>query len=146
MSDVSENRIRVKMQPELTPVRLEEKVDVNAEIDVGVETHLKGLGVVGVVLATLGALGMVLACVLFAFGYPTPWVHDVNDDGANAFVKAVVISGALGVALLFVGTSLFFYGRTVLGSGSLDQYATHEVQVGDAGESWAQAEAQTGGA
>jgi hypothetical protein len=130
---MDDNRIRVRLQPELTPARLEDKMDVNAEIDVGVETHLKGLGVFGAVLATVGALAMVVAATMFAFGYPTPWVHDINDDGANAFVKGVILTAVTGIVLLFVGTSAFFYGRTVLGSGQVDQFATHEVLVGQGG-------------
>jgi len=34
-----------------------------------------------------------------------------------------------GVVLLFFGASSFFYGRTVLGSGSLDQFTDSDVEV-----------------
>jgi hypothetical protein len=129
VSDVNENRIRVTMQPEMTPVRLEDKVDVNAEIDVGVESHLRGLGVAGAVCVALGALAILVASMMFAFGYPTPWRGDINDSFHNAYVLSVIEIAAAGVILLFFGTTAFFYGRTVLGSGALDQYATHEVQV-----------------
>jgi hypothetical protein len=128
---MTENRIRVKVEPELTPVRLEDKMDVHAEIDVGVESHLKGLGVFGAVLATVGALLIVVAAIMFAFGFPTPWYGSIDDAGHNAFVKAVVITAAAGVTFLFVGTSAFFYGRTVLGSGHLDQFATTAVDVAE---------------
>lgn len=129
MSDVSENRIRVNMQPELTPVRLEDKMDVNAVIDVGVDTHLKGIGVAGAVAATLGALGIFVAAIMLAFNFPTPWYGAVNDAAHVAIVKGIVITAAGGVILLFIGTSAFFYGRTVLGSGHLDQFATSNVEI-----------------
>lgn len=120
MSDVDENRIRVNLQPELTPTRHEDRVDVTAAVDVGVQTHLKGWGVVGAVCLGLGLVAMLVALVMFSFGgFP---MH-VN------FVKTVVLLASAGVVLLFFGTSAFFFGRTVLGSGRVDQYATREVEV-----------------
>lgn len=130
---MSENRIRVKVQPELTPVRLEDKMDVNAEIQVGVNTHLRGLGVAGAVCVGVGTLALLVAALMFFFGYPEPWYGPADDAGHTAFVKAVILVGATGTVLLFFGTSAFFYGRTVLGSGHLDQFATREVEVGASG-------------
>ena len=129
---MSENRIRVNLQPELTPTRLEDKVDkmdVNAEIDVGVNTHVKGLGMAGIACIVAGALAVLVASVMLAFGYPTPWIGAPDDGGHTAFVKGVVLTAASGVVLLFFGTSAFFYGRTVLGSGQLDEFTSSNVEV-----------------
>lgn len=120
MSDLDDNRIRVKFQPELTPVRLQDRMDVKAEIDVGVDTHLKGVGVAGAVAAGTGLLAILVALTMLAFGYPYP---DLS------FVKSVVLLAAAGVILLFLGASAFFYGRTVLGSGHLDEFSTTDVPV-----------------
>ncbi|MCA1819514.1 MAG: hypothetical protein LC620_05610, partial [Halobacteriales archaeon] len=61
---MSENRIRVRVEPELTPTRLEDKMDVNAEIDVGVDTHLKGLGVAGAVCVGVGFVALLAAALM----------------------------------------------------------------------------------
>ncbi|MFO1533195.1 MAG: hypothetical protein ABR562_05800 [Thermoplasmatota archaeon] len=131
--DMSENRIRVRVEPELTPTRLEDKMDVNAEIDVGVDTHLKGLGVAGAVCVGVGFVALLAAALMFLFGYPTPWYGTAADGEHVAYVKTVVLLGASAVVFLFFGTSAFFYGRTVLGSGHMDQFATSAVEIGQEG-------------
>jgi len=130
---VSENRIRVRVEPELTPVRLEDKMDLNAEIDVGVDSHLKGLGVVGIVAVALGALCLLIGSMMLGFGYPTPFKGSSADAFHNAYAKSTILFVGVGVLLLFFGTSAFFYGRTVLGSGHLDQFATRDVEVAEGG-------------
>lgn len=124
---MTDNRIKLRMEPELTPVRLEDKVDLDAEIKVAVDSHVTGLGAAGLVVMGLGMLSLVIGTLMFAFGYPermrTP---DVTWEQAKAYGKAIALFVGAGVVLLFLGTSMFFYGRTVLGSGRLDQFNLEE--------------------
>ncbi|MEA3190879.1 MAG: hypothetical protein QOD77_1461 [Thermoplasmata archaeon] len=118
---MSENRIRVNIQPELTPTRLEDRRDLNAEINVAVDSHMTGLAVFGVVALVLGVLSALVGLVIFGVQYPSAAPREV--------IKQAVLFLGSGIVLLFLGTSSFFYGRTVLGSGRLDQFATKELEV-----------------
>lgn len=123
---MSENRIKVKVEPEMTPIRLEERMDLNSEIKVSVGSHLKGLAVVGLGAIALGTVLVLAGSVYFTTGYPDLYHaaggHTVAES--HAFIERVVEILAAGVILLFGGTSAFFYGRLVLGSGHLDQFST----------------------
>lgn len=129
---MNENRIRVKLEPQLTPVRLEDKMDLHAEIQVAVDSHLTGLAIFGLVSLAVGILAFLAGAFMFAFGYPDPWYASFGSSTwgeSRALIKGVVLFAASGVILLFLGTSTFFYGRTVLGSGSLDQFTDSDVEV-----------------
>lgn len=118
---MSENRIRVHIEPELTPTRLEDKRDLNAEINVAVDSHMTGLAIFGLVALVLGVLSALVGLLIFGAQYPS--------DTPRQVIKQVVLFLGAGIVLLFLGTSSFFYGRTVLGSGRLDQFATKELEV-----------------
>jgi hypothetical protein len=123
---MTENRIKVKVEPEMTPIRLEDRMDLNSEIKVAVGSHLKGLAVVGLVAIALGTLLVLAGSVYFTLGYPNLY-HAWNGytvQESHTFIERVVEVLAAGVILLFGGTSAFFYGRLVLGSGHLDQFST----------------------
>ena len=122
MSD--ENRIRLKVQQEATPISLQDQVDLKAQIKIDVETHLTGLGMAGVIALALGTLALVVGCVLFASVYPdNGWNGPAQPftDSHYTVVRSIVLLLGVGVTLLMLGTSMFFYGRTVLGSGGLQQ-------------------------
>jgi hypothetical protein len=130
MSDY-DNRIRVRVEPELTPIRLNDRMDLNSEIKVAVDSHLKGLAVAGAFAIGVGTLLVLVGCIYFTFGYPNPY-HSGNGYTAQqsyTFIERVVEILAAGVILLFGGTSAFFYGRLVLGSGHLDQFSTQALEV-----------------
>src|SRR5215210_2951569 len=115
-----ENRIKLKVQQDPTPISLQDQVDLKAKIKVEVETHLTGLGMAGVVTLAVGALCVVIGSIFLAVVYPDngwsgpaqPFTHRHYD-----VVRTVVLLLGFGVTCLMVGTSMFFYGRTVLGSG-----------------------------
>ena len=124
-----ENRIKLKVQQDPTPISLQDQVDLKAKIKVEVETHLTGLGMAGVVTLAVGALCVVIGSILLAVTYPDngwsgpaqPFSHSHYD-----IVRAVVLLLGFGVTCLMLGTSMFFYGRTVLGSGGLEQFESEE--------------------
>lgn len=120
-----DNRIHVRMDPELVPVPVEDRrLDVKAEIQVNVQSRLTGLGVVGVVALALGAVAVVAASLLFATGYPDKYhaLAGYTLAKSHAFIETVALVGALGLVLLLWGASAFFYGRNVLGAGRLDSF------------------------
>ncbi len=136
MSDA--NRIHVRVQPELTPVRLEDRrMDVNAEIKVQVEHKLSPLGVTGLAVLALALLSVAVGCIQFAVGYPEEWYARFDPGGSGyedsrAFIERTVLFWGAGVIGLFLGTSMFFHGRTVLGSGSLDRVSLQEQRLEEA--------------
>lgn len=121
-----ENRIRLKVQQEATPISLQDQVDVKAQIRVDVETHLTGLGMAGVVSLTLGAVLLIIGCVMWVVIYPAEWGGYVGDD--SSFTKTLIVEElwGFGFTFLMLGTAMFFYGRTVLGSGGLQQMQSVE--------------------
>ncbi|MCA1810627.1 MAG: hypothetical protein LC623_01285 [Halobacteriales archaeon] len=123
---MTENRIKVKVEPEMTPIRLEDRMDLNSEIKVSVGSHLKGLAVVGLVGIALGTLLVLAGSIYFTTGYPDLYhaTHGYTVQESHTFIERVVEVLAAGIILLFGGTSAFFYGRLVLGSGHLDQFST----------------------
>ncbi len=128
---MNENRIRVKLEPQMTPVRLDDKMDLHAQIDVAVDSHLTGLAVFGMVAIALGVLSILIGSVYFVSGYPDKYhaTNGVTIDDSHNFIETVILLTGTGVVLLFFGASAFFYGRTVLGSGSLDQFTDSDVEV-----------------
>lgn len=127
--DASENRIKLRVQQEPTPISLQDQVDLKAKIKVEVETHLTGLGMGGVVVLAIGAICVVLGCILFAAVYPdNGWSGPAQpfSDRHYDIVRGVVLLLAVGIIALMLGTSMFFYGRTVLGSGGLEQFESEE--------------------
>ncbi|MEK6975531.1 MAG: hypothetical protein AABY18_04220 [Candidatus Thermoplasmatota archaeon] len=129
MSPEAENRIRLKVQQEATPISLQDQVDLKAQIKVDVETHLTGLGMGGVIALTLGALCLLVGCITLAATYPdNGWSGPAQpfSDSHYDLVRAVVLLIGVGVTLLMLGTAMFFYGRTVLGSGGLQQLESIE--------------------
>ena len=129
---MDDNRIRVRVEPEMQPIRYEDKLDLNSEIDVGVDTHMKGLGVAGLVAIAVGVLCVLIGGILFSLGYPQDWYSSptsTNWQSSRALIERFVLFMGGGIVLLFFGTSAFFYGRTVLGSGHLDQFTTTDMEV-----------------
>ncbi|MES2154299.1 MAG: hypothetical protein V4510_04110 [bacterium] len=128
---MNENRIRVRLEPEMTPVRLEDKMDLHAEIQVAVDSHLTGLAVFGMVAIAVGILGIVAGAVYFVSGYPDKYhaANGVTVADSHNFIESIVLLMGSGIVLLFFGASAFFYGRTVLGQGSLDQFTDSDVEV-----------------
>lgn len=127
----NDNRIRVRVEPEMTPIRLEDRMDLNSEIKVAVDSHLKGLAVAGLVAIALGTVLVLAGSIYFTLGYPNPY-HSGNGftvEQSFRFIERVVEILAAGIILLFGGTSAFFYGRLVLGSGHLDQFSTQALEV-----------------
>ena len=127
-----DNRIRVRLQPEMQPVRYEDRMDLNSEIAVGVDTHMKGLSVAGLVAIAVGVLCVLIGSIMLGLGYPETWQSSITDSDyaeSRALIERVMLFLGSGIVLLFFGTSAFFYGRTVLGSGHLDQFTTKEVEV-----------------
>lgn len=124
---MTENRIKVKVEPEMTPIRLEDRMDLNSEIKVSVGSHLKGLAVVGLVGIALGTVLVLVGSIYFTTGYPDLYhaTRGYTVAESHDFIERVVEILAAGVILLFGGTSAFFYGRLVLGSGHLDQFSTN---------------------
>lgn len=129
MAGEGDNRIKLKVQQEATPISLQDQVDLKAKINVEVETHLTGLGMGGVLVLAVGALLVVVGAVVFAIVYPdNGWSGPAQpfSDPHYDVVRAVVLLLALGITGLMLGTSMFFYGRTVLGSGGLEQFEAEE--------------------
>ena len=124
-----DNRIRLKVQQEATPISLQDQVDLKAQIKVDVETHLTGLGMAGVIALTLGALAIVIGSIVLAATYPdNGWSGPAQpfSDPHYDVVRSVVLLIGVGITLLMLGTAMFFYGRTVLGSGGLQQLESIE--------------------
>lgn len=126
------NRIRVRMEPELTPVRLEDRrLDLREEIQVRVDSHLTALGTAGLLVLGLAILAIIVGSTLFAQGYPQTWYTE-GPPGSDAYqasralIESVLLLWGGGIVGLLLGTSMFFYGRTVLGSGRFDSFATRE--------------------
>lgn len=129
MAEHTENRISLRVQQEPTPISLQDQVDLKAKIKVEVETHLTGLGMGGVVVLAIGALCVLIGFVLFAIVYPdNGWSGPAQpySDPHYGIVQAVILLLGIGVTGLMLGTSMFFYGRTVLGSGGLEQFESEE--------------------
>lgn len=128
---MTENRIKVRVEPEMTPIRLEDRMDLNSEIKVNVGSHLRGLAVVGLLAIALGTLLVLSGSIYFTLGYPDLYhaTHGYTVTESHTFIERVVEVLAAGVILLFGGTSMFFYGRLVLGSGHLDQFSTQALEV-----------------
>lgn len=108
--------------PIRVPVRLpheeqrETTVDVHTEIEMRMGARLRGFSRAGLVLVILGAVATTLSLLLFAFAFPD-YVFAIKVEAAVArlVTKALVLGFGLGATLVLFGTTLFFYGRSVVG-------------------------------
>src|ERR1041385_4134686 len=109
-----ENRIRLRVQQEATPISLQDQVDLKAKIKVDVETHLTGLGMGGVVVLALGALFVVIGSIWLAAVYPDRgWSGPAQpfSDPHYTTGRSLVLPLGPRLTCLVLGTSMFFYGR-----------------------------------
>ncbi len=120
----NDNRIQVPVDSSFSSGRRLDRMDLHGELDIHVETNLGPSGIAGVVMLALGALALLIGAAFFLNGFPDTWygAGDITFEESKRLVERVMISSGLGVILLFAGTSLYFYGRTTRGAGSLDQY------------------------
>jgi hypothetical protein len=113
---MNENRIKLRVEPEMTPVRMDDKLDLNAEIKVKVDSHLTGLGIFGLVMIAVATVLLLAGSILFSVAFPEKWyAQTVSYDTSRTIIRAVVLMLGAGVVSLFLGTASYFYGRTVLG-------------------------------
>jgi len=122
-----DNRIHVRIDPELMPVR-EGRLDLNAEIAVQVRSRLTPLGIAGVVTIGLGVAALVAGLLVFLATYPEDWYTNASGWAqSRRIIERIVLLFSGGIVALFLGTSMFFYGRTVLGAGTLDQFQSQQT-------------------
>lgn len=99
------------------------EVDTSADVEVVVQSRLTALSTVGVVMAATGIVSLAVGLILFLVAFPDRW-YGIGTETATArtFVEATVAAGGLGLLLILLGSTLFFYGRGVLGVGSVEHF------------------------
>lgn len=96
-------------------------VDVEADIGVEVDSRLTGLGRTGAIVTAVGVAATLVGAGLFIVSYPETWTGTgATFDESTSAVRTVVLAVSAGITLILLGASMFFHGRQVFGSGSID--------------------------
>ncbi len=100
--------------------RLQAELDLEADIQVGLENRSARSGTMGLWLTTGGLVLGIAGLALFLLNYPASWY----DGGVAARTTVQVASMALGVVsflLMVPGVFLTIFGRRILVSGRLEE-------------------------
>ncbi|MHB1262449.1 MAG: hypothetical protein ACYC2H_12120 [Thermoplasmatota archaeon] len=102
------------------PVSLGE-VDLEQKLDLELSNNTNAMGTVGFVLACLGALVAVSACIMFAVSYPDPWYTSSGRLSDTNMIPGTLIVGVLGALTMLAGVILTHYGRRIQARGNLSR-------------------------
>ena len=102
------------------PVSLGE-VDLEQKLDLELSNNTNAMGTIGFVLACLGALIAVIACIMFAVSYPDPWYTTSGRLSDTRLIPGTLIVGVLGALTMLAGVILTHYGRRIQARGNLSR-------------------------
>jgi hypothetical protein len=102
------------------PVSLGE-VDLEQKLDLELSNNTNAMGTVGFVLAIIGALIALTACVMFAVSYPDPWYTSRGRLSDTGMIPGTLIVGVLGALTMLAGVILTHYGRRIQARGNLSR-------------------------
>ncbi|HUR26532.1 MAG TPA: hypothetical protein VM327_11015 [Candidatus Thermoplasmatota archaeon] len=102
------------------PVSLGE-VDLEQKLDLELSNNTNAMGTVGFILACLGALVAVVACIMFAVAYPDPWYTSSGQLSSTNLIPGTLIVGVLGALTMLAGVMLTHYGRRIQARGNLSR-------------------------
>jgi hypothetical protein len=102
------------------PVSLGE-VDLEQKLDLELSNNTNAMGTIGFVLACLGALVAVVACIMFAVSYPDPWYTTSGRLSYTRLIPGTLIVGVLGALTMLAGVILTHYGRRIQARGNLSR-------------------------
>jgi hypothetical protein len=102
------------------PVSLGE-VDLEQKLDLELSNNTNAMGTVGFVLAIIGAVIAVIACIMFAVAYPDPWYTTSGRLSDTGMIPGTLIVGVLGALTMLAGVMLTHYGRRIQARGNLSR-------------------------
>ena len=102
------------------PVSLGE-VDLEQKLDLELSNNTNAMGTVGFVLAIVGAVIAVTACIMFAVAYPDPWYTTSGRLSDTGLIPGTLIVGVLGALTMLAGVMLTHYGRRIQARGNLSR-------------------------
>lgn len=96
---------------------------VEAGFDIEVASKTKGMAIAGIIVFILGFVGLSVMAGFFLAGYPDDWYPRENAQGTilnqqalNDLQELVGVLAFISVPLLFLGLTMYTYGRTYKGS------------------------------
>lgn len=102
------------------PVSLGE-VDLEQKLDLELSNNTNRTGTVGFVLAIVGAVIALIACVIFAVAYPDPWYTTSGSVSGSGLIPGTVLVGIIGALTMLAGVILTHYGRRIQARGNLSR-------------------------
>lgn len=102
------------------PVSLGE-VDLEQKLDLELSNNTNMTGTMGFVLAIVGAIVALVACIMFGVSYPDPWYTSSGALSDTAMIPSTLIVGVLGALTMLAGVMLTHYGRRIQARGNLSR-------------------------
>jgi hypothetical protein len=107
---------------------------VEAGFDVEVASKTKGMAVAGILVFVAGFIGLSIMAGFFLAGYPDDWYptedaqgNIVNEAALQDLQELVGIMAFISVPLLFLGLTMYTYGRTYKGSDEVAALSRSEA-------------------
>lgn len=98
---------------------LRTEIDIETGVTVDLDNTGSPMGLLGVIVAVVGAIFAAAATLLFATSYPEAWFE--NDLVAGESVRRITAGLAMvGGLLLIAGMVMTIYGRRVTAHGTVD--------------------------
>lgn len=99
----------------------EHSYEFEERLDLDVEAERTRTAWFGLVVLALGALWLLIACIVFLIGYPDAWYAlDRSLDASRRHIRLVMSLFGAGTVALFLGASLYFFGRRIRGEATVD--------------------------
>lgn len=118
---MSESRLTLDVHEEW---ETDEEADValGTHLDVDVSVDRGAMAWTGFVLLLLGAVLILVAGIIFVLGYPSRWyaINDYTLAESRSYIRLVLTLFGLSFVNIFLGSSLYLYGRSVTGTGRVD--------------------------
>lgn len=118
---MSESRLTLDVHDEW---RTDSEADVRLGTDLRVDVAVDrgAMAWVGLILFLIGALLLLAGAAVFVLGYPDRWyaVNGYSLAESRSYIRAVLSLFGASFVGIFLGGSLYFYGRSIRGTGRVD--------------------------
>jgi len=105
----------------------EKDLSVRSDLAVNVDTERTPIAWIGLVTMLVGSVLFTVGGFLFAAAYPDAWYAlDRAVAASQGRIRLIMTMMGLGTVGVFLGTSMYFFGRSMRGRGQVDR-----IRMGD---------------
>ncbi|MGB0652581.1 MAG: hypothetical protein ACPGQL_05225 [Thermoplasmatota archaeon] len=124
--DEGEVEDRLTVNVEASAADLQGSVDVQTDFGVESVEKANALGLIGLIVAVVGAVMGIAAVIWFGVAYPDAWYGDDGTPPETGVQRSIAVLASLSFIVLMAGNLMTYYGRTTKSDAVLNQFALVE--------------------